>query len=84
MFIQHLQPGLVDKLSYVTVLSDTNGRLTMKVLDTEGRIAKTLTAMVRAGRQQLELPMEDLHSGAYVLNAFSGGHFIKSFRFQKQ
>lgn len=84
MFIQQLQPGLVDNLSYVTVLSDTTGRLIMKVLDTEGRIAKTLTAVVREGHQQLALPMGDLHSGAYVLNAFCGGNFIKSFRFQKQ
>jgi hypothetical protein len=84
MYIQNLQPGLVDKLSYVTVMADKNGRLILKVLDVEGRIAKTVIANINAGRQQLEVNMGDLNSGRYVMNAFSGDTFIKSIRFVKQ
>jgi hypothetical protein len=84
MYIQNLQPGLVDKLSYVTVMADKNGRLVLKVLDVEGRIAKTVIANINAGRQQLEVNMGDLNSGRYVMNAFSGDTFIKSIRFVKQ
>ncbi|NCI45081.1 hypothetical protein [Sediminibacterium soli] len=84
MYIQNLQPGLVDIISYVTVLAQKNGRLVFKVLDLEGRIAKTIQAYVNEGRQQLELNMGDLVSGRYVLNAFSNDIFIKSIRFDKQ
>lgn len=84
MFIQNMQPGLVEELSYVTVLANKTGRLILKVLDVEGRIAKTVVAQVNEGRQQLELNMADLHSGRYVLNAFSGDIFLKSLRFEKQ
>lgn len=84
MFIQNLQPGLVHDLGYVTVLADKTGSLVLKVLDIEGRIAKTMEARVSEGRHQLELNMGDLVSGRYVINAFSGGTFIKSIRFTKQ
>ena len=56
----------------------------MKVLDIEGRIAKTVVANIDEGKHQLELNMEDLNSGRYVMNAFSGDTFIKSIRFVKQ
>jgi len=84
MYIQNLQPGLVDNLSYVTVMANKTGRLVLKVLDIEGRIAKTVIATINEGRQQLELNMGDLNSGRYVMNAFSGDTFIKSIRFVKQ
>ncbi len=84
MFIQNLQPGLVENLSYVTVLADKTGRLVLKVLDIDGRIAKTVVANINEGKQQLELNMEDLNSGRYVMNAFCGDTFLKSIRFVKQ
>ena len=84
MYIQNLQPGLVEHTSYVTVLAHRNGRLVFKVLDVQGRLAKTVVANVNEGKQQLELNMGDLDTGRYVLNAFSGDIFIKSIRFDKQ
>jgi hypothetical protein len=84
MYIQNLQPGLVDTLSYLTVLADKTGRLVLKVLDIDGRIAKTVVANINEGKHQLELNMGDLNSGRYVVNAFSGDTFIKSIRFVKQ
>jgi hypothetical protein len=84
MYIQNLQPGLIDNLSYVTVMANKTGRLILKVLDIEGRIAKTVVANINEGKQQLELQMGDLNSGRYVMNAFSGDTFIKSIRFVKQ
>lgn len=84
MYIQNLQPGLVDNLSYVTVMANKTGRLVLKVLDIEGRIAKTVVANINEGKHQLELEMGDLNSGRYVMNAFSGDTFIKSIRFVKQ
>ena len=84
MYIQNLQPGLVDNMSYVTVLAQKNGRLVIKVLDVEGRVAKTMEARVNEGKQQLEFNMDDLTTGRYVMNAFNGDTFLKSIRFEKQ
>lgn len=84
MYIQNLQPGLVENMSYVTVLANKTGRLVLKVLDVEGRVAKTVVANINEGKQQLELNMGDLNSGRYVINAFSGDIFIKSIKFSKQ
>lgn len=84
MYIQSLQPNLVDSSSYLTVQADKTGRLVLKVLDVEGRMAKTVVTSVTEGVQQLVLNMSDLVSGRYIINAFSGDVFIKSFRFEKQ
>lgn len=84
MYIQNLQLGLVENMSYVTVMANKTGRLILKVLDVEGRVAKTVVAQINEGKQQLELNMGDLNTGRYVMNAFSGDIFIKSIKFDKQ
>jgi len=84
MYIQNLQLGLMSDMSYMTVLAKKTGRLVLKVLDVEGRLAKTVVANIDEGKQQLELNMGDLNTGRYVMNAFSGDTFIKSIKFDKQ
>lgn len=84
MFIQSLQPVLVENSSYLTVLNSKTGRLVLKVLDLEGRLAKTVITSMQEGNQQIDLNMSDLRSGVYVLNAFFKDTFIKSIRFTKQ
>ncbi len=84
MNIKNLQPGLVSSNKYLTVLTDQSSKLVVKVLDVEGKIAKTMETFVNEGRHQLALDMNDLVKGPYIMNAFSGGNFIKSIRFIKQ
>lgn len=84
MYIQNLQLGLLEDMSYVTVLANHTGRLVLKVLDVNGRLAKTVVAKVSQGKQQLAFNMGDLNTGRYVMNAFSGDTFIKSIKFDKQ
>lgn len=84
MYIQNAAQGPVQELSYLTVMANTAGKLILKVLDIEGRMAKTVVAQINEGKQQLELNMADLRSGLYVINAFCGDMFINSFRFIKQ
>lgn len=84
MYIQSLQPNLVESSSYLTVQADKTGRLVLKVLDVEGRMAKIMITSVTEGVQELVLNMSDLVSGRYIINAFSGDVFIKSIRFEKQ
>jgi hypothetical protein len=83
MSIKNLQTGLVSNSKYLTVLADQSGKLMVKVLDIEGRIAKTLETVVNQGVHQLELDMADLEKGPYIMNAFNGANFIKSIRFIK-
>ena len=84
MYIQSLQPNLVEESSFLTVFESKAGRLVLKVLDLEGRIAKTVVTLTEEGNQQINLNMSDLSSGAYVLTAFFKDRFIQSIRFIKQ
>jgi hypothetical protein len=84
MNIQQLQLGLVEEMGIVTVMATKTGRLILKVLDVEGRMAKTVVANIKEDNEQLELNMDDLNSGRYVMNAFSGDIFLKSIKFDKQ
>jgi len=84
MYIQSLQPMFISETSFLNIVANKNGKLVIKVLDVQGRIAKTVTTQVSQGNQQLNINMNDLNSGTYVLNAFSGDTFIKSIRFVKQ
>ena len=84
MYIQSLQPNLVEESSFLTVFESKAGRLVLKVLDLEGRIAKTVVTLTEEVNQQINVNMSDLSTGAYVLNAFFKDRFIQSIRFIKQ
>jgi hypothetical protein len=58
--------------------------LTIKVFDIKGKKAKTINKEVELSIVALKNDMIDLEKGHYVLNAFKGGNFIKSFRFIKE
>ena len=84
MHIQSLQPTSIESDSVLSIVANQEGHLKVKVLDVQGKMAKSFETMVREGIQQLSINLADLSSGMYVLNAFSGEMFINSFRFTKQ
>ncbi len=84
MTIQGLMPAAPGAESYLSIVANTIGRLTLKVFDTNGRIAKKICKDIITGVQQLEISLGDLSDGTYILNAFNGDTFIKSFRFTKE
>jgi hypothetical protein len=84
MHLKTLQPANVNEHSFLHVVANKADELTIKVFDVRGRMAKTINTSINQGVQQLNLNMTDLDTGNYVLNAFSGGNFLKSFRFIKQ
>ena len=75
---------MVEESRFLTVFESKAGRLVLKVLDLEGRIAKTVVTLTEEGNQQINVNMSDLSTGAYVLNAFFKDRFIQSIRFIKQ
>jgi hypothetical protein len=84
MHLKTLQPTTVNEYSFLQVVANKADELTIKVFDVRGRMAKTINTTINQGMQQLNLNMTDLDTGNYVLNAFSGGNFLKSFKFVKQ
>jgi len=70
--------------SVISFIAQKQDRLTIKILDAQGKITKTLVTFVEKGKQDLTLNFNDLTTGIYVLNAFLGDAFLKSFRFIKQ
>jgi hypothetical protein len=84
MLIQSMQPVMVQENSFLQVNSDRHGAMTIKVMDVQGRLADTLMAAIEQGSQQLALNFNHLQKGQYVLNAFNGETFLKSFRFFKK
>lgn len=81
MYIQSLQPST--NSTYLDIVADKLEKITIKVLGPDGWVAKKVTAEVEAGKQQLDLNLNDLASGIYILNAFIGDVFVKSIRFVK-
>lgn len=73
----------LDGQSYLNVVANTSGKLILKILDVQGRIAKTIIEKVEQGVSELAVNISDLAEGMYVLNAFSGDSFIKAVRFTK-
>jgi hypothetical protein len=83
MYIQSLHSTITNGNTYLDVVADKIGKLTIKVVDVHGMIAKKLTTLVEEGSQQLDLNFADLNNGNYILNAFNGDVFLKSIPFSK-
>ncbi len=83
MQIQDIQSSVADSISYFSVIANEIGKLTLKIFDTNGFIAKTISAQIEQGAQLLDINMSDLNDGTYVVNAFSGDTFVKSFKLTK-
>lgn len=73
-----------ESYGYLNIVANTIGKITVKVFDTNGKIAKKVCRDIMAGFQKLDINFNDLSNGTYILNAFNGDTFIKSFKFTKQ
>lgn len=83
MSIQTMKPTIHENSTYLGIVAVGNHQLTLKVLDTYGKIAKTIQTQFDEGMQELLINLTDLHVGTYVVNAFSGGRFLKAIKFAK-
>ena len=83
MHIEGVKPA-TDSQSYLSIMVNSIGKLTLKVFDTNGRIAKKICQDIISGVQQLEVNLSDLANGTYILNAFNGDTFVKSYKFTKE
>jgi hypothetical protein len=79
-----MEPTLLDSYGYLNVVADNIGKLTLKVFDTNGRVAKKICKDIITGVQKLDININELSSGTYILNAFHGDTFLKSFKFVKK
>lgn len=83
-YASKMETTLLDSCGYLNVAANKIGKLTIKVFDTNGRIAKRICRDVISGVQKLDLNISDLSNGTYIFNAFNGDTFIKAYRFIKQ
>jgi hypothetical protein len=83
MHIQQLEAGLQGGPGVLSMIAGNSGKLILKVLDAQGRIAKTVVEMIEEGAHRLMINLNDLTEGAYVLNAFYNDSFVNAFRFIK-
>lgn len=73
-----------EKNGYLNIVASSFGKLTLKVFDTNGKIAQKIYKDIKEGVQQMDLQINEWAAGTYILNAFSGDNFLKSFRLTKQ
>jgi len=83
MLVKILPSNNVPQENFLNIMADGAGRLVIKVLDVQGRMAKKLNTMINEGSQCLCIDTQDLPTGKYVLNAFCGDSFLKSLHFTK-
>jgi hypothetical protein len=84
MFVQNLQPLVLDEQNFLNLMVQNAGRLVVKVLDVRGMVAKTFQTMLNEENTECRIDVKDLPTGKYVLNAFNGDYFLKCIRFVKQ
>lgn len=77
-----MEPTL-DSYGYLNVVANSIGKLTLKMFDTKGLIAKKICKDVITGVQKLDLNINELSTGTYILNAFNGDVFLRSFKIVK-
>lgn len=78
-----MEATLNESYEYLNVVANNIGKLTLKIFDTNGRIAKKICKDIISGVQQLDLNISDLSDGTYIFNAFNGDTFLKSFKVVK-
>ncbi len=70
--------------NYFEVIAGNSENMVVKVLDTHGRIAKTVMhTMEDDGTGKLCLNIDDLKKGKYVINIFSNDNFVKAVHYTK-
>lgn len=84
MYIQPVTNGLQGGTDMFSVIASNSGKLILKILDVQGRIAKTIVQSIEEGANNLLINLTDLAAGAYVLNAFYNDSFVNAFRFTKR
>jgi hypothetical protein len=67
-------------VNYLDIAAKCSGLLIVKILDIQGRIAKTVKEKVEEGVNQLSLNISDLKNGRYVVNIFNNDEFIQAVR----
>jgi hypothetical protein len=79
-----MEASFNETYGYLNIVANNIGKLTVKIFDTNGRIAKKICKEFIAGVQELDLNFSEWAKGTYILNAFIGDNFFKSFKVVKE
>lgn len=70
-------------MSCIDIVADCSGQFVVKILDIQGKMAKTIKETIGDGMQKLSIDVDDLKQGNYVMNIFNDFGFVKSVRYTK-
>lgn len=79
-----MEASFNETYGYLNIVANNIGKLTLKIFDTNGRIAKKICKEFISGVQELDLNFGEWAKGTYILNAFVGDNFLKSFKVVKE
>ncbi len=79
-----MEATINETYGYLNVVANSIGKITLKIFDTNGRIAKKICTDIMEGVHQLDLNFGEWAKGTYILNAFNGDNFLKSFKLVKE
>ncbi len=69
--------------SFEVVTDSFGNTMVIKVLDAQGRIAKTISQNVEERLEKIRVNMDDLRRGKYTINIFTDDTFIKAVYYTK-
>ena len=72
-----MEASFNETYGYLNIVANNIGKLTVKIFDTNGHIAKKICKEFIAGVQELDLNFGEWAKGTYILNAFVGDNFFK-------
>ena len=75
---------LKNVFSYFEITTTCSGNyLVVKILDVQGRIAKTIKQTLEESVDKIKLNVEDLRKGKYTVNIFTDDTFVKAVQYTK-
>ena len=69
--------------SFEVIANCSGSNVVVKVLDAQGRIAKTVRQTLKESVDRVCLNVEDLRKGKYIINIFTDDNFIKAVHYIK-
>ncbi len=69
--------------SFEVAANFAGNNIVVKVLDAQGRIAKTIQQTIEENVDKVRLNVEDLRKGRYIINIFTDGNFTKAVSYVK-
>ncbi len=83
MLVHETASAVNHTYNYFDIAANCSGLLIVKILDIQGKIAKTIKETLEDGAYKFSVNVDDLKTGKYIINIFNDIGFVKSVRYTK-